>query len=111
VTPTQLNVLTSAEALLMVTIGGAGTMVGPFLGAIIVVLLEFVVSAQQWTLFNIRVGERWVMVLGLIYIGVVLFAPNGLYPLVRAVMPGGPRRGGGSPRARGDEGPHGDPGL
>jgi branched-chain amino acid transport system permease protein len=70
VTPTQLGLHTSAIGLLMALVGGAGTMVGPIIGSAIVVLLEFGVS--QYT-------ERWIMVLGMIYIAVVLFAPDGIY--------------------------------
>ncbi|HEX6513900.1 MAG TPA: branched-chain amino acid ABC transporter permease [Chloroflexota bacterium] len=74
VSPTQLQVVTSAEALLMVILGGAGTMVGPFFGSIIIVLLEYLVSQHT---------ERWVTALGIIYIVVVLGAPRGVYPPVR----------------------------
>jgi branched-chain amino acid transport system permease protein len=78
VSPTQLQVVTSAEALLMVILGGAGTMVGPFMGSIVVVLLEYLVSQHT---------ERWVTALGIIYILVVVGAPRGLYPPLRdAVM-------------------------
>ena len=72
--PGQLSVATSAEALLMVILGGAGTMLGPALGSLIVVLLEFLVSEQT---------ERWMSVLGIIYILVVLGAPGGIFPLLR----------------------------
>jgi branched-chain amino acid transport system permease protein len=72
--PGQLSVATSAEALLMVILGGAGTMLGPALGSVIVVLLEFLVSEQT---------ERWMSVLGVIYVLVVLGAPGGIFPLMR----------------------------
>jgi branched-chain amino acid transport system permease protein len=72
--PGQLSVATSAEALLMVILGGAGTMFGPALGSLIVVLLEFLVSEQT---------ERWMSVLGIIYVLVVLCAPGGIFPLLR----------------------------
>lgn len=70
VTPTQLSLHTSAIGLLMALVGGAGTMIGPIIGSVIVVLLEFGVS--QYT-------ERWIAILGVIYITVVLFAPDGMY--------------------------------
>jgi branched-chain amino acid transport system permease protein len=75
VSPSQLNIVSSAEALLMVILGGAGTMVGPFLGSIVVVLLEYLVSQHT---------ERWVTALGIIYILVVVFASRGIYPPLRA---------------------------
>jgi len=75
--PGQLSVATSAEAMLMVILGGAGTMIGPALGALIVVLLEFLVSEQT---------ERWMSVLGIIYIIVVLVAPRGICPLLQSMV-------------------------
>ncbi len=71
--PAYLSIVISAQVLLMVLLGGAGTLIGPALGAALIVLLENLVSA--WT-------ERWLLVLGVIYIGVTLFAPGGLYGLV-----------------------------
>jgi branched-chain amino acid transport system permease protein len=73
VTPNQLGLVTSAEALLMVILGGTGTIVGPVIGSIVIVLLEFLIN---------RYTERWVSVLGAIYILVVVAAPRGLYPML-----------------------------
>jgi branched-chain amino acid transport system permease protein len=73
VSPVELSVQRSAEAMIMVILGSAGTLLGPALGAGILVGLRGIVGTQT---------ERWFMVLGLIYIAVVLFAPDGL--LVRA---------------------------
>jgi branched-chain amino acid transport system permease protein len=73
VTPNQLGLITSAEALLMVILGGTGTIVGPAIGAIVIVLLEFLIN---------RYTERWVSILGAIYILVVVAAPRGLYPML-----------------------------
>ncbi len=67
--PTMLGLTTSAEALLMVIAGGAGTLAGPVAGAALVVLLKNVASAYL---------ERWVTLLGAIYAVIVLFAPGGL---------------------------------
>jgi branched-chain amino acid transport system permease protein len=75
--PGQLSVAISAEAMLMVILGGAGTMIGPALGALVVVLLEFVVSDYT---------ERWMSVLGIIYIIVVFGAPRGVYPMLRSLL-------------------------
>jgi branched-chain amino acid transport system permease protein len=68
-----LHVVRSAEALLMVILGGAGTLVGPALGAALIVLLENVISNYT---------ERWLLVLGAIYVVVTLLAPKGLVGLV-----------------------------
>ena len=75
VTPGQMGLVTSAEALLMVILGGAGTIIGPMIGALVIVLVEFLVN---------RYTERWVSVLGAIYILVVVAAPQGLYAPLRA---------------------------
>ena len=74
VSPDYLQVVRSAEVLLMVILGGAGTLIGPAFGAALIVLLENVVSAYT---------ERWLIVLGVIYIVVALFAPRGIVGLVR----------------------------
>lgn len=74
VSPDYLHVIRSAEVLLMVILGGAGTLVGPAIGAALIVLLNEVISAYT---------ERWLMVLGFIYVFVALFAPSGLVGLLR----------------------------
>ena len=71
--PEYLFVIQSAEALIMVILGGAGTLVGPALGAGIIVFLEDFVSSMT---------EHWVLVLGVIYVLVTLFAPRGLIGLI-----------------------------
>jgi branched-chain amino acid transport system permease protein len=74
VSPTYLSVIFSATALLMVILGGAGTLLGPALGAAIIVYLENVISAYT---------QRWLLVLGVIYVLVTLCAPDGLVGLVQ----------------------------
>lgn len=74
VSPEYLHVVRSAEVLLMVILGGAGTLVGPAIGAGVIVLLENVISAHT---------QRWLMVLGAVYVVVTLFAPRGLMGLVQ----------------------------
>lgn len=74
VAPTYLSVIFSATALLMVILGGAGTLFGPALGGAVIVYLENVVSSYT---------ERWLLILGVIYVLVTLFAPRGLFGLVR----------------------------
>jgi branched-chain amino acid transport system permease protein len=71
--PEYLYVIQSAEALIMVILGGAGTLLGPAIGAFIIVFLEDFVSS---------ITEHWVMVLGVIYVVVTLFAPRGVIGLI-----------------------------
>jgi branched-chain amino acid transport system permease protein len=75
VSPQVVALTTSAEALLMVISGGSGTLLGPIFGAAIVVIMKNVVSAYV---------ERWNLVLGVIFILIISFMPEGLVPgLVR----------------------------
>jgi branched-chain amino acid transport system permease protein len=78
VSPVELSLVVSAEGLLMVIVGGAGTLLGPALGAEVVVFLRNIVSAYT---------ERWLLVLGLIYLLVVLCAPHGILGAIRAKLP------------------------
>ncbi len=71
ISPQVMALQTSAEILLMVISGGTATLVGPIAGAVIVVLMKNVVSAYI---------ERWNLVLGLIFVLIVSFMPDGLIP-------------------------------
>jgi branched-chain amino acid transport system permease protein len=73
--PTYLDLTASSEVFLMVTLGGPGTLVGPALGAGAIVLLKNVISAYT---------QRWLMILGAIYILTILGAPQGLWNLRRS---------------------------
>lgn len=69
--PHALSLTTSAEVLLMVIAGGSGTLLGPVVGAAVVVLLKTYVSAFV---------ERWTFLLGFVFLMIVLFMPDGLVP-------------------------------
>jgi branched-chain amino acid transport system permease protein len=72
--PTSLSLTSSAEGLLAVIAGGSGTLIGPIVGAAIVVLLKNYVSAYV---------ERWNMLLGFVFVFIVIFMPEGLVPGIR----------------------------
>jgi branched-chain amino acid transport system permease protein len=72
-----LHVVRSAEALLMVILGGAGTLVGPAIGAALIVLLENVISNYT---------QRWLLVLGAIYVIVTLLAPRGIMGFMQGIF-------------------------
>lgn len=74
VSPDYLHVARSAEVLLMVILGGAGTLIGPAIGAALIVLLQNIISGYT---------ERWLIVLGVIYVLVAMLAPRGLVGFVR----------------------------
>jgi branched-chain amino acid transport system permease protein len=72
--PTSLSLTSSAEALLGVIAGGAGTLAGPIVGAGVVLILKNYASAYI---------ERWNMLLGFVFLVIILFMPDGLVPGVR----------------------------
>jgi branched-chain amino acid transport system permease protein len=69
--PHAISLQQSAEALLMAILGGASTLTGPIIGAIIITIVKNVVSTYI---------ERWNILLGLIFVVVIMFMPNGLVP-------------------------------
>lgn len=77
VSPEFLHVERSAEVLLMVVLGGAGTLVGPIVGAAAIIGLENLASAFT---------ERWLMILGAVYVVVALFAPRGLTGALNSLL-------------------------
>src|SRR5262249_40189014 len=68
VSPSALSVTVSAQVLIMVLVGAAGTLFGPMLGAVLFVLLQYVVSTYT---------ERWLFVIGIMYVIIALYAPQG----------------------------------
>jgi branched-chain amino acid transport system permease protein len=69
VSPVDLQLATSVEVLLMVALGGRGTLIGPTLGAALIVFLKNLVSVYT---------HRWLLILGVVYIGTIVYAPEGL---------------------------------
>ena len=72
VSPELLYWTLSGQVLVMVVLGGSGTLAGPMLGAAVVVLLGRQLS---------RMSESWPLILGIIFIIVVIAAPQGLWGL------------------------------
>jgi branched-chain amino acid transport system permease protein len=71
ISPQTLALTSSAEVLLMVISGGAGTLLGPVVGAALVVVVKTVVSGYI---------ERWNFLLGAIFVVIVILMPEGLVP-------------------------------
>lgn len=63
----------SAEALVMLVLGGAGSLWGALIGSIVFQVFEHYVSAAN--------PFHWMTMVGALLIAVVLFAPKGLLPL------------------------------
>jgi branched-chain amino acid transport system permease protein len=74
VSPNDVQLVTSVETLLMVALGGPGTLIGSALGAGLIVFLKNFVSVYT---------KRWLLILGGVYIGVILFAPTGIVGALR----------------------------
>lgn len=77
VSPSDAGIGTSVTAFVMVLIGGAGTLLGPILGAGIVLYIERVLSS------SIPYAQT---VLGLLFIGFVLLARQGIVGLARRAL-------------------------
>ncbi len=78
VSPMDLSLVVSADAILMVILGGTGTLIGPIIGAVVIVALRNFLST---------VMDNWLIVLGLIFILTVFFAPNGVIGWFRGRKP------------------------
>jgi branched-chain amino acid transport system permease protein len=79
VSPQELYWPTSATVLIMVVLGGAGTLAGPALGAAFVLAFQSAVSSYS---------ERWPMFLGAVFASFVVFAREGLAGLARRQLEG-----------------------
>lgn len=65
-----LGVHTSSIVVMMTMLGGAGSFFGPFVGALVFLLIEDV--ASLWT-------SHWQLIVGVIFILFVLFLPKGIW--------------------------------
>lgn len=71
ISPITLSLQQSAEVLLMSILGGASTLGGPIVGAVVITLVKNVVSTYV---------DRWNTLLGVIFVVSVVFMPDGLVP-------------------------------
>jgi branched-chain amino acid transport system permease protein len=79
-TPEFMHWTRSGEIMFMVILGGMGTLFGPVIGAIVLLLLEDVLSALT---------AHWQIILGPTLVLVVLFAKRGLFGLLPIAPPDG----------------------
>jgi branched-chain amino acid transport system permease protein len=68
--PPQLSITTSTMALLMVIIGSTQVFWGPVVGAVVVILFEYMAS--------LYIPERWPLILGAIFVIAVMFLKDGI---------------------------------
>ena len=79
VTPEDVVLTTSVDALLMVVLGGAGTLIGGVIGSAIVLLLrEYLSTLVPW----------WQYVLGGVYVLIILYLPTGLMGIPKRIRQG-----------------------
>ena len=83
ISPYNMDLTASIEIILMVILGGPGTLIGPALGAGIIVFLKNFISAYT---------QRWLLIVGTIYILTILYAPQGLINLLKDWLKGGQRK-------------------
>jgi branched-chain amino acid transport system permease protein len=83
--PAYLGWVRSGELIVMVVLGGMGTVIGPVLGAAALVLLEEFIPLLL-DLLHSGWGEHWQIVLGPLLLAVVLFARGGLLGLFSPLL-------------------------
>lgn len=83
VSPSTVALAQSVQGLLMAITGGIGTLFGAFVGAAAVVGLENLVSFYT---------ERWHSVMGLMFVLIMIFAPEGILGRIQMLVARRPRR-------------------
>lgn len=73
--PSLLNWTVSGELIVMVLLGGMGSLWGPMVGAVLVILLQDSLAGVA----------GWRLVLGTVFIVTVIFAPRGIVGILRSV--------------------------
>jgi branched-chain amino acid transport system permease protein len=85
VAPELLFWLVSGRALIMVVVGGAGTLIGPIIGGVFFLMLEHELSETT---------ELWPLIFGTIFIAFVMLAPEGIWGLLTKYAQAKPQYGG-----------------
>jgi branched-chain amino acid transport system permease protein len=76
ISPDALYWTASGDILIMTMLGGAGTLIGPAIGAGVFLLMKNVVSSYS---------EHWLAIIGAIFVCCVLFFPGGIWGTLRQV--------------------------
>jgi branched-chain amino acid transport system permease protein len=77
VSPNLYHPMVSGEIIMMALLGGMGTLLGPVIGSGLVIILGDILSS--W------LAESWMMILGAIFAGIILFSPGGVMALSRKI--------------------------
>jgi urea transport system permease protein len=81
INPSEMSPANSIEMAIWAAVGGRATLIGPIAGAFIVN------GAKSW--LTVAYPEYWLYFLGLLFIAVTLFLPNGVVGLVKKLRKGG----------------------
>jgi len=81
ISPDAVYWTASGDILIMTILGGAGTLIGPAIGAGLFLLMKNVVSSYS---------EHWLLIIGVVFIACVLFFPGGIWGTLRQVRAGRP---------------------
>jgi len=81
INPSEMSPANSIEMAIWAAVGGRATLIGPILGAFIVN------GAKSW--LTVAYPEYWLYFLGMLFIAVTLFLPNGVVGLVKKLRKGG----------------------
>jgi branched-chain amino acid transport system permease protein len=76
ISPDAVYWTASGDILIMVMLGGAGTLIGPVIGTGLFLLMKNVVSSYS---------EHWLLIIGVIFIACVMFFPGGIWGTLRQV--------------------------
>lgn len=83
VTPDALGFVNSGQVLMMAYIGGAGIFYGPVVGALVVTYMQVLLSNYT---------QAWQLYIGLFFVLVVLYVPNGIAHLIKMHIPAARQR-------------------
>lgn len=72
ISPADVNMMASGTAMLMVIIGGIGTLWGGLTGAAVIIILQHFVGSL--------IPLRWPLIMGIVFIAVVIFLRGGIFP-------------------------------
>jgi urea ABC transporter permease protein UrtC len=78
ISPWGFDFALSAEVVIWVLIGGKGTLIGAFLGAMVTQFLENILSDVLL--------YYWLLIMGVIFIVIVLFFPKGIFGIIHKVF-------------------------
>lgn len=80
ISPESLHWTASGDVLMMVILGGVGTLVGPVIGTAVFLIMKNLVSSYN---------DHWMMIVGVIFVCCVMFFRQGLYGWLLGRLGGG----------------------